>query len=62
MNSAAGECLAATGFTFFFAPHYHPAMKAVMPIRQALGVRTVFNILGPLSNPARAGFPFDRRV
>jgi anthranilate phosphoribosyltransferase len=49
---AAGECLAATSFTFFFAPHYHPAMKAVMPIRQALGVRTVFNILGPLSNPA----------
>jgi anthranilate phosphoribosyltransferase len=53
---AAGECLAATGFTFFFAPHYHPAMKAVMPIRQALGVRTVFNILGPLSNPAEPDF------
>jgi anthranilate phosphoribosyltransferase len=53
---AAGECLAATGFTFFFAPHYHPAMKAVMPIRQALGVRTVFNILGPLSNPAEPEF------
>jgi len=47
-----GECLAATNFTFFFAPHYHPAMKAIMPIRQALGVRTVFNILGPLLNPA----------
>lgn len=53
---AAGRCLAATGFTFFFAPHYHPAMKAVMPIRQALGVRTVFNILGPLSNPAEPEF------
>jgi anthranilate phosphoribosyltransferase len=51
-----GECLDATGFTFFFAPHYHPAMKAVMPIRQALGVRTVFNILGPLSNPAEPDF------
>lgn len=51
-ETAAGECLDATGFTFFFAPHYHPAMKAVMPIRQAMGVRTVFNILGPLSNPA----------
>jgi anthranilate phosphoribosyltransferase len=55
-EKAAGDCLAATGFTFFFAPHYHPAMKAVMPIRQALGVRTVFNILGPLSNPAEPQF------
>jgi anthranilate phosphoribosyltransferase len=55
-ETAAGECLGATGFTFFFAPHYHPAMKAVMPIRQALGVRTVFNILGPLSNPAEPDF------
>jgi anthranilate phosphoribosyltransferase len=51
-ETQAGECLAATGFTFLFAPYYHPAMKAVMPIRQALGVRTVFNILGPLTNPA----------
>ena len=53
---AAGECLASTGFTFLFAPHYHPAMKAVMPVRQALGVRTVFNILGPLLNPAEPQF------
>ena len=52
----AGQCLAATGFTFLFAPHYHPAMKSVAPIRQALGVRTVFNILGPLSNPAEPEF------
>jgi len=51
-EAAAGACLAATRFTFLFAPHYHPAMKAVAPIRQALGVRTVFNILGPLTNPA----------
>jgi anthranilate phosphoribosyltransferase len=51
-ESAAGACLAATRFTFLFAPHYHPAMKAIAPIRQALGVRTVFNILGPLTNPA----------
>lgn len=55
-EAAAGECLAATGFTFFFAPHYHPAFKNIMPIRQALGVRTVFNILGPLVNPAAPQF------
>ena len=51
-EAAAGACLAATKFTFLFAPYYHPAMKAVGPIRQAMGVRTVFNILGPLTNPA----------
>lgn len=55
-ETVAGECLAATGFTFFFAPHFHPAMKAIMPIRQALGVRTVFNVLGPLLNPAAPPF------
>jgi anthranilate phosphoribosyltransferase len=53
---AAGRCLAASGFTFLFAPHYHPAMKAIAPVRRALGVRTVFNILGPLSNPAEPPF------
>jgi len=53
---AAGKCLAATNFTFFFAPHYHPAMKALGPIRKALGVRTVFNLLGPLTNPAEPPF------
>ncbi len=45
-------CLEATNFTFLFAPAYHPAMKAIMPIRGALSVRTVFNVLGPLTNPA----------
>jgi anthranilate phosphoribosyltransferase len=55
-ESAAGACLAATRFTFLFAPHYHPAMKAVGPVRQAMGVRTVFNILGPLTNPAAPKF------
>lgn len=53
---AAGECLAASGFTFLFAPAYHPAMKAIMPVRQAMGVRTVFNVLGPLTNPAQPPF------
>ena len=49
---AVGECLARCGFTFLFAPHYHPATQAVATARRALGVRTVFNILGPLTNPA----------
>ncbi len=52
----AAECFAALGFTFLFAPHYHPAMKAIGPVRAALGVRTVFNVLGPLSNPAEPPF------
>lgn len=53
---AAARCLAATGFTFLFAPYYHPAMKSVAAVRGALGVRTVFNILGPLTNPAAPPF------
>lgn len=44
--------LAATGFAFLFAPSLHPSMKYVMPARKEMGVRTVFNILGPLTNPA----------
>jgi len=53
---AAGRCLDATGFTFLFAPHYHPALKAIAPVRAALGVRTVFNMMGPLTNPAEPPF------
>ena len=52
----AAACLQQTDFTFLFAPHYHPAMKAVAPVRAAMGVRTVFNILGPLTNPAAPGY------
>jgi len=52
----AGKCLAACNFTFLFAPHYHPAMKTIGPVRAALGVRTIFNILGPLTNPATPPF------
>jgi anthranilate phosphoribosyltransferase len=51
-EEAAIACLEATNFTFLFAPAYHPAMKNVMPVRNAMGVRSVFNLLGPLTNPA----------
>jgi anthranilate phosphoribosyltransferase len=51
-EEAAMACLDSLNFTFLFAPAYHPAMKAVAPVRGALGVRTVFNLLGPLTNPA----------
>jgi anthranilate phosphoribosyltransferase len=47
-------CLRETGFVFLFAPVYHPAMKALWPLRRALGFRTIFNLCGPLTNPAGA--------
>jgi anthranilate phosphoribosyltransferase len=55
-EAAAARCFEATGFTFLFAPYFHPAMKALAPVRGALGVRTVFNLLGPLTNPAAPRF------
>jgi len=48
------ESISTLGVGFMFAPNHHPAMKNVVPIRRELGVRTVFNILGPLTNPANA--------
>lgn len=48
------DCIAQTGIGFMFAPNHHPAMKNVAPVRRELGVRTIFNILGPLTNPAGA--------
>ena len=47
------RCLKEVGICFLFAPHYHPGMRHAMPVRRTLKTRTIFNILGPLANPAR---------
>lgn len=50
----AAECLRTTGFVFLYAPHYHPTAAAVGPLRKSLGFRTIFNLAGPITNPAGA--------
>lgn len=48
------RCIAQTGLGFMFAPNHHPAMKNVAPVRREMGIKTIFNLLGPLTNPAGA--------
>jgi anthranilate phosphoribosyltransferase len=50
------KCIAEIGIGFLFAPNFHPAMKYAAPVRKELGVRTIFNLLGPLTNPAGAAY------
>ena len=52
--AAIAQCIAKHGLGFMFAPNHHPAMKNVAPVRRELGIKTIFNILGPLTNPAGA--------
>ncbi len=52
--TAIARCVAETGIGFMFAPNHHPAMKNVAPVRREMGIKTIFNLLGPLTNPASA--------
>jgi anthranilate phosphoribosyltransferase len=54
--AGSARCIEEAGITFMFAPRFHPAMRAVVPVRRALGVRTAFNVLGPMLNPAGAKY------
>ena len=58
----AAECFAATGFTFLFAPYFHPAMKALAPMRAALGVRTVLQFARAADQSGGAALSADRRL
>ncbi len=62
----AARSLRQSGFAFMFAPRYHPSMKHAMTARRQLGMKTIFNILGPLTNPARAAYQvigvYDQRL
>jgi anthranilate phosphoribosyltransferase len=59
-------CIEKVGMGFLFAPNLHPAMKYATPVRRKIGIRTIFNILGPLTNPAGAGYQllgvYDREL
>ena len=65
-RESVAHCVNQTGFGFFFAPHFHPALKNLANLRRSLGVRTMFNLLGPLVNPAGATHQligvFDRNL